>query len=125
MLRDFITATAPRFGCTEEDTFAFELACDEAAANVFHHALPSKRGTVEVCMWRADADVIVQLKYHGRAFDPAQVPEPDLDAPLEERPIGGLGLYFMRQMMTQVSFEFDAADGNIVTLRRCIQENRG
>jgi serine/threonine-protein kinase RsbW len=125
-LRDFIRAKAPQYGCSEEDTFALELACDEAAANVFHHAFESKSGQLYFAMWRDDDAMTVQIKYHGRAFDPSRVPEPELDAPLEERPEGGLGLYFMRQLMNEIMFEFDAVNGNVLTMRRRLTtESRG
>lgn len=125
-LRDFINLTAPQFGCTEEDTFAFELACDEAAANIFAHAFENKTGQVQVEFWRHDDTVSVCLMYHGRSFDPSEVPEPDLAAPLEKRPVGGLGLFFMRQLMSDVNFEFDAVNGNKLTMHRVLMmESRG
>jgi serine/threonine-protein kinase RsbW len=41
----------------------------------------------------------------GPAFDPLAMATPDIDAPLEERPIGGLGIYLVREMMAGVSYE--------------------
>ena len=118
VLRDFINTTAPQYGCSEEDTFAFELSCDEAVANIFKHTFEEQTGQVRLEMWR-DADcVTVQIMYHGRAFDPESIPEPDLNAPLEARPTGGLGVYFMRQMMTRITYEFDAVNGNKLTMCR-------
>lgn len=119
-LRDFINLTAPGLGCGEQDTFAFELACDEAAANIINHAFDGKTGQIRVELWREADTVSVCIMYHGRVFDPSKVPEPDLAAPLEKRPVGGLGLYFMRQMMNEVNFEFDAEDGNRLTMRRML-----
>ena len=100
--------------------FAFELACDEAAANIFNHAFESRHGQVDVELWREGDMMCARIAYHGRAFDPSRIPEPDLDAPLEKRPVGGLGLYFMRQMMNEVQFEFDAVNGNRLTMRRVL-----
>ena len=62
----------------------------------------------------------MRLHYHGSSFDPSRIPEPNLTGPLEERPAGGLGLYFMRQLMDQVDFEFDAVNGNVLTMRRIL-----
>jgi serine/threonine-protein kinase RsbW len=125
-LRDFISAYASQCGCSEEDTFALELACDEAAANIFNHAFESKHGELRLELWRADDAVWVRMEYLGKSFDPSRVPEPDLDAPLEERTAGGLGLYLMRQLMTEIVFEFDAVNGNALTMRRSLTtESRG
>ena len=59
---------------------------------------------------------IVTLRDHGRRFDPASVPEPDLHSDLEDRDIGGLGLYFVRKLMDEVCFEFIPGSGNLVTM---------
>jgi anti-sigma regulatory factor (Ser/Thr protein kinase) len=125
-LRDFVNEHAAQYGCNEEDTFACELACDEAAANVFNHAFESKSGQIQVEMWREGDSVSVRMAYRGNVFDPSRIPTPDLDAPLDARPVGGLGLYFMRQLMTEVQFEFDAVNGNVLTMRRRLTlESRG
>ncbi len=120
-VRAFIAHRAPLLGCGDQDTFALELACDEAATNIINHAFPERNGELRVELWREAEAVIVTLSYHGQAFDPLQIPEPVLDVPLEQRPIGGLGLYFMRQMMNEVHFEFDAVQGNRLTMRRVLK----
>lgn len=122
-LRAFIAATAPQFGCGAEDVFALELACDEAVTNIFNHVFDDQTGEVQVELWRQGDAVCVTLDYYGRSFDPSQVAEPDLTAPLEQRPEGGLGLYFMRQLMQEVRFEFDAVKGNRLTMRRALAKN--
>lgn len=119
-IRDFIGETAHTLGGNEDDAFACELACDEAAANVCNHAFPDKHGQINFQLWRQDNKLVMQMHYHGKSFDPSRVPEPDLTAPLEERPTGGLGLYFMRQLMDHVHFEFDAVDGNVLTMHRIL-----
>ena len=48
--------------------------------------------------------------------DPDSIPEPDILAPLEERPLGGVGLFLMRKVMSQVHFDFDPQEGNTLTM---------
>ena len=119
-IRDFVLNSAAQCGCGEEDAFALELACDEASANVFRHTFEGKPGRLAMEIWRADAQpqVFVRMTYGGRSFDPSRVPEPDLNLPMEQRPTGGLGLYFMRRVMAEVKFEFDDRRGNVLTMRR-------
>jgi serine/threonine-protein kinase RsbW len=125
-IRDFARRAAGHCSGSAEDAFACELACDEAAANIFNHAFAGKSGRIEMQAWCSDLEfpahgaLIIQLRYRGKAFDPSRVREPDLAAPLEERPTGGLGLYFMRQLMDKVSFEFDPVSGNLLTMRRIL-----
>lgn len=120
VLREFVSEAVQTLGGSEDDAFACELAADEAAANIFNHAFESKRGQIIVTIWREQARLVLRLHYHGRSFDPSRIPEPDLTGPLEERPVGGLGLYFMRQLMDKVDFEFDTVNGNLLTMRRIL-----
>ncbi len=120
LMREFVVETAQVLGGNQEDAFACELATDEAATNIFNHAFETGQGRITLTMWRQDAQVVTRLHYQGRSFDPSRIPEPSLTGPLEERPAGGLGLYFMRQLMDQVDFEFDAVNGNVLTMRRIL-----
>ncbi|MGA9348407.1 MAG: ATP-binding protein [Anaerolineae bacterium] len=63
---------------------------------------------------------MVTIRDHGRPFDPEAVPPPNFTSSLAERREGMLGLHFMRQLMDEVCFRFDA-EGNKLTMvkRRC------
>ena len=119
-IRNFIIQATTDLGCDDKDSFALELAADEAAANAFHHSYQDKPGRVEIELWREDDEMLLQLSYGGTSFDPSRVPQPDLTTPLEQRAAGGLGLYFMRQLMNQIEFKFDKVKGNVVTMRRTL-----
>jgi anti-sigma regulatory factor (Ser/Thr protein kinase) len=58
----------------------------------------------------------VALRDYGHPFDPSRVPEPDINAGLEERKAGGLGLYLIRKLMDEVHFEFTPDSGNVLTM---------
>jgi serine/threonine-protein kinase RsbW len=60
------------------------------------------------------------LRDQGRGFDPGDVPEPDLISPLEERQIGGLGIYLMTRLMDEVHFDFNPQSGNLLTMVKYI-----
>jgi len=53
-------------------------------------------------------------------FDATAVPEPDLGKPIEDRDIGGLGLFFMRKLMDSVVFATPSEGGNQVIMRKRI-----
>ena len=73
---------------------------------------------------RAVSDVTITIHDQGRAFDPTSVPEPDLCCPLEERPLGGLGLHLMQKLMDEVRFTFSPEEGNTIVMvkRRIVTE---
>jgi anti-sigma regulatory factor (Ser/Thr protein kinase) len=52
----------------------------------------------------------------GQAFDPQSVPVPDRSAPLEMRPLGGLGLFLAGQLVDELEYESDGENGNTMTL---------
>ncbi len=70
---------------------------------------------------RGDALTII-LRDHGDSFDPASVPEPDLTCDLEDRRVGGLGVYLIRQLMDEVSYERPSGAGNVLVL---VKRRRG
>jgi anti-sigma regulatory factor (Ser/Thr protein kinase)/anti-anti-sigma regulatory factor len=119
-LRDYVGETVHALGGSPDDAFACELATDEAAANIFNHAFEEKHGRIHLKIGRSDSKINIELHYRGRSFDPMQIPEPELDIPLEERRAGGLGLYFMKQLMDEVVFTFDDVHGNVLTMRRML-----
>jgi serine/threonine-protein kinase RsbW len=66
----------------------------------------------------------LEIRDDGHAFDPLQVPPPDLTLSLEERPIGGLGLHLLREMADAMSYERRNGH-NVVTLGKAIAGRTG
>ena len=117
---DFVTQRAQVAGLGPRAVYAVQVAVDEACSNIIEHAYrDQERGTIE-CTCRAKQDrLIIQLHDHGRPFDPATVPKPDLQADLNERHAGGLGVFFIQQLMDAVQFESIPGQGNTLTLTKC------
>ena len=92
-ITDFVIRAARSAGLGPAAVYAVEMAVDEACANIIEHAYGGEgRGDIE-CTCQIDADELtVTLRDDGSPFDPSRVPEPDVNAPLEERDEGGLGL---------------------------------
>jgi len=91
-------------------------ALEEAATNVVMYAYDAPRtGTVDIEVLVLEDKVKTVLSDNGRAFDPTSAPEPDITAPGEDRPIGGLGIFLVRKLMDEVRYE--RRDGrNILTM---------
>ena len=119
-IRAFVAQAAANLGADEDALFACQLAADEAATNAFQHAYGGRGGRVEVGVRREGEAIVLWVRNWGTPFDPTAIPEPDLYRPPEERTPGGLGLFLIRQVMDQVSFEFDPQEGNTITMRRRI-----
>ena len=85
----------------------FELALEEIFMNiVMHGSEPGRTPCVEVSLdGGAGETVTMTVEDDGPQFDPLSLPEPDVSSGLEERPVGGLGVFLVRQMMDAVSYE--------------------
>ncbi len=98
--------------------YDLNLALDEMIINVAKHAFPEGEEhnfTVQVSM--DDDEFVARIEDDGKEFNPTEYPNPDLNAPLEARKEGGLGIYLVRQIMT--SIEYQRVGGkNVVTLRK-------
>lgn len=117
----FITAAAELSGLDERATWQTQLAVDEAATNIIQYAYEEHNPGQITLTWEVQANrFIVTLHDQGRAFDPSNVPPPDIASPLEERQAGGLGIYLMTRLMDEVRFDFNPQDGNLLTMVKFI-----
>ncbi len=116
---DFIQQAAREFGLTEKETFSISMAVDEACTNIIEHAYAGQpEGHITIRCRQAGDECRVVIRDAGRPFDPSQIADPDVEAPLQDREIGGLGIFLMRQLMDEVQFQFDPNEGNILTMVR-------
>ena len=108
----------------DEETFkSLNLAIEECVANVINYAYPKgTRGHVEVTA-RMEADVLsLMVKDHGIPFDPTEHEDIDIDAELNDRPIGGLGIFLVKTIMDTMHYERTADGYNVLTLTKQIEK---
>ncbi|MFH1085163.1 MAG: ATP-binding protein [Chloroflexota bacterium] len=118
-IAEFVGDRARLAGLDDDRVFEIQMAVDEACTNAISHAYQGQGdGLVYICCYEEGSDFVVSVTDHGRPFDPNSVPAPRLDAPLEKREIGGLGLYLMRQMTDSIAFSFDERLGNRVVMHK-------
>lgn len=102
-------------GLPAKDAHDFTLILDEVITNIISYALDKTRDhTITVDLALTDGRLVAEVTDPGIPFDPLQVPEPDLDADLEDRPIGGLGIHFLRTLMDEAHYR---RDGSLNRLR--------
>jgi serine/threonine-protein kinase RsbW len=119
VISEFVNTVAKKLKLDVEVAFALQMAVDEASANVMEHAYAGQTdGTVCITCQTVGDQIVVTIHDHGRPFNPQAVLRPDPTAPLEKRGEGALGLYLMEQLMDSVEFDFDAARGNTLTMKK-------
>lgn len=99
-------------------TMSINLALEEAVVNVMSYAYPAgTKGNVNI---EAEADeewLKFVISDNGVPFDPTEKEEVDTTLNAEERPIGGLGIHLVRQIMDSINYEF-IDDKNVLTLKK-------
>ena len=91
-------------------------AVDEAATNIILHGYDGQEGTLDVELERQGAALVVRLRDQAPQFDPTTIPSPNISLGLEQRRPGGLGIYFIRQLMDRIRYSTPAEGGNELTL---------
>ncbi len=118
-ISEFVAERARLAGLDEDRVYEIQMATDEACTNSIEHAYDGRSaGEIIVCCFVDGQDFVVRVTDFGHKFDPDLVPMPDISAPLEERDIGGLGLFFMRRLVDRIEFTFDPVSGNHVEMRK-------
>lgn len=118
-IAEFVSERAHVAGLNENQVFDVQMAVDEACTNAMEHAYEGQPdGQVRVCCYTESDDFVVRITDYGRSFDPSAIAPPDLLSPLKDRPVGGLGLFLMKQLMDRVEYCSDAQSGNQTVMRK-------
>jgi len=114
-LRSFALDRAGAAGLATERLLKLELALEELLVNVMHYAYPQGTGDVELECTASSGSFFVAIRDWGLAFDPLTKETPDLHENIADRPIGGLGIFFVREMSDAVCYE-RCGDCNVLTV---------
>lgn len=119
-LSEFVETVCEEKGLDMALTMNLNLALEEAVVNVMSYAYPGGQGDVKVDIKIDDQKVVSILTDSGIPFDPTQKGDVDTTLPAEERPIGGLGIHLVKQIMDKVSYQY-VGNQNILTLEKNIK----
>lgn len=112
---------AETHGVSPLQTQRVTLSVDELVTNIIQYGTAALEHT-HIHLWATIADDTfhIEIEDHGVPFDPFhEAPVPDTTLPLEERPIGGLGVFLVQSLMTSTNYE-RVKDRNRITLTRSL-----
>ncbi len=97
--------------CDMKTQLTLDMALEEMFVNVAHYAyleseLPEEKQTMDVEFEVENGKITITITDSGKPFDPLKKPDPDITLSAEERQIGGLGIYMVKQSMDNVSYEY-------------------
>ena len=118
----FIEELGEELNLTPDLVFNLNLVLEEAVSNVILYAYPKEeRQEIVLTAKMSDKSLIFVLTDSGKEFDPTQAPDADVTLSAEEREIGGLGIFLIRQIMNKV--EYQRIEGkNVLTLGKNLEE---
>lgn len=119
LISDFVSSAAKQAGLSERDSYAVELATNEAATNIIEYAYEEHEdGKIELVVEADDDGMTIVMRDWGKPFQVDRVPEADFSVPLEDLPLRGAGLRLIRGSMDEVQFEPIGGSGNKLTMRK-------
>ena len=117
-LNEFVEAIGEEFSLAPDVTFNLNLVLEEAVVNIINYAYPKEEHEkIYLSAHLHNGSIVLVLTDTGKEFDPTMVPEADITLSADERQIGGLGIFLIRQIMNEVKYE--RIDGkNVLTLEK-------
>lgn len=115
-MMEYLHAEAAKSGMDERAIYKMELACEEALVNIISYAYPQKKGALEIACMKQGHRFEITIRDKGLPFNPidAEV-NPQIDKPVQERCIGGLGIFLIRKAIDEASYQ-RVDDENILRL---------
>lgn len=116
--REFVLAEAEARGLPAAMSAKLDLVLEEALVNVINYAYPDGQGMIHVACYQAgeggSRQVCVRIEDSGPPFDPFAREDPDISVGMEERSVGGLGIYFIKEMADEARYDREN-DKNVLT----------
>lgn len=121
VVTDFVNQQLEELACPMKAQMQINIAIDELFSNIAHYSYNPEIGqaTVRVEVMENPLAVSITFIDNGVPYDPLSKEDPDLTLSAEERQIGGLGIYMVKESMDEIIYEYK--DGqNILSIKKCI-----
>ena len=116
---DFATEHLEARDCSMKVVMQTELVIEEVFVNIASYAYNPEIGPATFCMEFEENPSAVLMTFidGGRPYDPLKQTDPDTTLDIDEREIGGLGIFLVKKNVDEISYEY--ADGkNILRMKK-------
>lgn len=119
---DRLTQAVQKFGkenhLSRDNIHEATLALEEIVSNIVFYAFNQINSDhkIKIRMEIRDRLLLLEVEDDGKPFNPVENPVPDIDKPLEEREIGGLGIYIARKLVDELEYQREN-DKNLLTMK--------
>ncbi len=103
------------FNITPKIGLEINLALEEAFTNIVNYAFrDEEKHSIELLIVADFQKLVMTLVDDGIAYDPTQNKEPQLDLPVHDRPVGGLGVFLIKKLMDGVEYRREAGKNHLI-----------
>lgn len=113
----FVHQTLSHSSCAAKTILQIDLAVEEIFVNIANYAYGSAQGSVCIDCSLHGSVLTIVIRDQGIAFNPLEQKPADTTLSAQERPIGGLGIFLTKKIMTTVTYE-RLCDSNVLTLTK-------
>ena len=123
VLRESLSAFYSRHGFSAKMINGLNLAIDEILTNIISYGFSDKnRHEISVSVTAGNAEVLIEIKDDGWQFNPLEAPPPDVDMALDDRPLGGLGIFLVKKLMDSIEYKHEEGR-NILVMKKVFHLN--
>lgn len=103
---------------SSEEILDVQLAVEEAVTNVIMHGYDGQAGEISILCKASRGIIEIQIEDTAPPFDPLSVPDPDFTADIQDRRIGGLGIFLIRRVMDDIMYRNNEGKNILVLVKR-------
>jgi len=119
IVTDFVNEQLEMLDCPVKKQMQIDVVLDEIFGNICHYAYTQSEGEVTVRMEEKESGAAVELTFidSGVRYNPLEKEDPDTTLSIEEKPIGGLGIFIVKKTMDELSYRYEKGQ-NILTVKK-------
>ena len=119
IINEMIDRVLDENGCPDKARMQIDVAVEEIFVNIASYAYPTGNGTATVSIEILDDPQRAEITFidSGIPYDPLKKPDPDITLSVEERQIGGLGIYMVKKSMDDVSYSYSEGQNHFTIVK--------
>lgn len=119
-VRRFLQESLKELALSEETFYMIELSILEMCINVVRYAYPKDKGDISINVWYRGEDLFFEIRDRGIPFNPEEIREPDIQEMLDQKQVGGWGIFLSRKIMNGFDYRHEKGQ-NILTMHKKIE----
>jgi anti-sigma regulatory factor (Ser/Thr protein kinase) len=117
---DFVNVELEKMRCPQKAQMQIDVAVEEVFSNIARYAYSPETGLAVIRIRTGPNEIRLEFEDRGEPYNPLENADPDISAPAENRPLGGLGVFMVKKMMDTVEYRYEGSK-NLLTLKKTIR----